>query len=85
MISLVPVGVGNATITAKTKDGKYTATCNVTVNASGDVSCIISVDVLYNLIPVNSISLSSAETSSFTEKVNLKILAQESDGIVGFE
>lgn len=38
MISLVPVGVGNATITAKTKDGEYTATCNVTVNASGDVS-----------------------------------------------
>ncbi len=37
-VILSSVGVGNATITAKTKDGKYSATCQVTVNASGNVS-----------------------------------------------
>ena len=37
-ISIVPVSAGNATITASTRDGKYSATCEVKVNANGNVS-----------------------------------------------
>lgn len=37
-ITIVPVSAGNVAITAKTSDGRYSATCNVTVNANGNAS-----------------------------------------------
>ena len=37
-VTVVPVAVGTVTITAKTADGKYSATCKITVNANGNVS-----------------------------------------------
>lgn len=37
-ISIVPVAEGKTTITAKTADGKYSATCEVNVQSNGNVS-----------------------------------------------
>lgn len=37
-ITVVSVGTGSATITAKTRDGKYSATCKVTVKANGNTA-----------------------------------------------
>ncbi len=37
-ITIIPVSAGNVQITAKTSDGRYSATCNVTVNANGNAS-----------------------------------------------